>query len=386
MPFENRTVMKQKLEFILLIKNNNKIRFKELCNRFKISRKTGYKWLNRFNKIGISGLENNSRRPIRSPLKCRKEIEDYVIKLRKDEPEWGPKKLKRILDNQHEKGYYPYEYVPCKNTIGKILKRNNLIDPEKSLKAKPFQKFEYDNPNDLWQIDFKGYFKMLNYELCYPLAILDDHSRFNIGLFACSNQKYLTVKTHLIEIFKRYGLPVKILTDNGSPWGTGGWETVDGIRSFTGLEKWLITLNIKLIHGRPYHPQTQGKEERFNRTLKLELLKYYHFRDLNHCQIHFDKWREKYNCIRPHESLNQDIPMDHYKPSKRNYPETTPVIEYDPACVVRKVMEGGLVAFKGKDFRVGKAFIGDYVGIKAVNNDEWSVYFCNQLIRNISLK
>lgn len=194
MPFIDKTVMEQKIEFILLAKELNGFKFNKLCKRFNISRKTGYKWLNRYKDKGIEGLQEKTRRPARSPQKCPEEIEDYVISLRKEDPEWGPKKLRRIMQDNKAKGAYSFEMIPSKNTIGKILLRNGMIDTEKSLQSKPFTRFEYDNPNDLWQMDFKGYFPMLNRKHCHPLAILDDHSRFNIGLFACSIRSWKQFK------------------------------------------------------------------------------------------------------------------------------------------------------------------------------------------------
>lgn len=387
MPFINKTVMEQKSEFILLAGKLNGFKFSDLCKRFDISRKTGYKWLKRYKEKGLEGLQEDTRRPSRSPQQCPKEIEDYVIGLRKAEPEWGPKKLRRIMQDDKETGKYIFEIIPCKNTIGKILLRNGMIDKERSLKSKPFTRFEYDNANDLWQMDFKGYFPMLNRKHCHPLAILDDHSRFNIGLFACSDQKLETVQQNLINAFRRYGLPASMLTDNGAPWGTGCQETDDVIRSFTTLEKWLIRLNVRLLHGRPYHPQTQGKEERFNQTFKKEVLKHNSFRDLYHCQNYFDHWREKYNCRRPHESLNLDVPAKHYSPSFRPYPEVLTPIEYDQNAFIRKVEDHGQISFMHKKYKIGKAFTGDYVEIKPTYDDsQYEVYFCNQYLRKINLR
>jgi transposase InsO family protein len=387
MPFIDKTVMEQKVEFVFLAKTLNGFKFSVLCKRFNISRKTGYKWLNRYKEKGLPGLHEKTRRPIVSPRKCPEEVEDYVIRLRKKEPEWGPKKLRRIMQDKKEEGKYTFTTIPAKNTIGKILLRNGMITAEKSLESKPFTRFEFDNPNDLWQMDFKGYFSMLNRKYCHPLAILDDHSRFNIGLFACSNQQLDTVQQSLINVFKRYGLPVSILTDNGAPWGSGCLETKDVVKSFTGLEKWLIRLNIRLIHGRPYHPQTQGKEERFNQTFKKEVLKYNAFRDLIHCQNHFDKWRDKYNCRRPHESLNQDVPAKHYHPSLRSYPDILPPVEYDQNVLLRKVEDHGQISVNNRKFKIGKAFVGDYVGLNPTNVDgEYEVFYCNQYLRKISLR
>jgi transposase InsO family protein len=387
MPFENRTVMEQRIEFILLASSSNLVKIKELCWRFKISRKTGYKWLNRYKEGGFENLKDKTRRPHHSPGRYKREIEDYVVKLREQEPDWGSKKLKRIMHNHSDEGIYPFEIIPCKNTINRMIKRNGLIEPDKSKKSKAWQRFEYDEPNELWQIDFKGYFSMLDNKNCHPLAIIDDHSRFNIGLFACSNQKSLTVKAHLIEAFEKYGLPERMLSDHGTPWGTTGQESEASIRVYSSIEKWLIRLNIKLIHGRPYHPQTQGKEERFNKTFKVEVLNHNNFKNIDQCQEYFNKWREKYNCIRPHEALNLDVPAKHYAPSSRSYSSYLPPVEYDDSCVIRKVNGNGDISFNAKTFTIGKAFVGDYVGIKPVNSDGlFEVYYINQHLRNISLR
>jgi transposase InsO family protein len=386
MPFINITAMDQRIEFILLSRNK-KFKFNELCRRYKISRTTGYKWVNRYRAGGVKDLFVRSRRPINSPNKYNGDIEKYIVDLRKEEPEWGPKKLHRILYNQQAKGSYPFEIIPCRNTISKMLKRNYLIDPDRSIQSKAFKHFEYEEPNELWQMDFKGYFLMLNNKQCHPLAILDDHSRFNVGLYACNDEKNVTVKIHLIEVFEKYGMPCTILTDNGNPWGPTITETDAGFKTFSEIEKWLIRLNIRLIHGRPYHPQTQGKEERFNKTFKNEVLKRNNFKNTEHCQVYFDIWREKYNCIRPHESLNFDVPTSHYSPSKRTYPAQLPPVVYGDGDLIKKVAENGSIYFQKKHFKIGKGFKGEYVAIKQNDNDgEYDIYFCNQFIRNISLK
>jgi putative transposase len=283
-------------------------------------------------------------------------------------------------------GKYLYETVPCKTTITRILKRNGLVPENRSKQSVGFERFEYAYPNELWQMDYKGWFKLLNRQTCHPLTITDDHSRFNICLKACGNQREDTVKGALINVFRRYGLPYRILADNGSPWGTGCNDKPDGFRAYTMLEKWLIQLNVILIHGRPYHPQTQGKEERFHRTLKQELIDYEQFQDLCHCQNRFDWWRNKYNCIRPHEAINFKTPAELYVPSIKSFTEKVSPFEYNQSDQKRKVQENGTISFKNRFFKVGKAFIGDYVAIRESHNDNiYEIYFCNQLLRTITL-
>lgn len=385
MPFKELSIMSQRIEFCMLASKPGS-NMSELCHRFNITRRTGYKWLHRYHEEGLPGLKDKSRRPDYFPKQTSDEISQYVVGLRKNDPEWGAKKLHRILFTHKELGIYPYSTIPCKNTITKILKRNGLISPNRSKQADSFERFTRAYPNELWQMDYKGYFKLLNRELCHPLTITDDHSRFNICLKACKNQQEITVRNALINTFRKYGLPYMILTDNGSPWGSAGNEPEDGIRCYTTFEKWLIKLNIKLIHGRPYHPQTQGKEERFHKTLKQELIDHEQFHDHAHCQKKFDFWREKYNCIRPHESLNFKTPVELYKPSIKLYPEKIIEYEYNQTDIKRKVQDKGIINFKNQEFKVGKAFIGEYVALReSSENNSYEIYFWNQLLRTITL-
>src|SRR6266542_1835993 len=197
-------------------------------------------------------------------------------------------------------------------------------------------------------MDFKGHFAT-HAARCHPLTVLDDHSRFALGLLACPDQKTHTVQHRLSDIFRRYGLPERMTMDNGSPWGSNA----DG---FTPLTAWLIRLGIRVSHSRPYHPQTQGKDERFHRTLKLEVLRRYSFPDLNHAQSRFDIWRGTYNLERPHESLTMQVPASRYRPSPRCFPEALPSIEYDSKDLVRKVQNGGEIWFRGHPYKIGNAF------------------------------
>jgi transposase InsO family protein len=385
MPFIEQSIMSQRIEFCILVSNPGS-NMSDLCHRFNITRRTGYKWLQRYQDEGLIGLVDKNRRPKKFPNQTAENIDQYVVGLRKNDPEWGAKKLHKLLYNHKERGIYKYSTVPCKNTITKILKRNGLIPPNRSKQSVGFERFQYDYPNELWQMDYKGYFKLLNNEMCHPLTITDDHSRYNICLEACKNQQEITVRQALINVFRKYGLPYKLLTDHGSPWGTTGNDAADGIRTYTVLEKWLIQLNIKLIHGKPYHPQTQGKEERFHRTLKQELINYEQFHDHVHCQKRFDLWREKYNCIRPHEAIDFKTPAELYKPSHKYYPERIIPFEYNLTDIKRKVCDKGIISFKNKEIRVGKAFKNEFVALReSQKNNTYEIFFCNQLLRTITL-
>ncbi len=385
MPFEKRSVMDQRIDFIALSQKRD-LSFSELCRRFNISRPTGYKWLYRYNKHGTEGLEDRSSRPINIPGQTNKEVEDIIEQLRNNDPEWGPKKIRQLLLRMEASGDFPGKKVPAASTIGSILLRRGLINKDKSEKAHSWQRFEHEYPNELWQMDFKGPVLMRNEVYCYPLTITDDYSRYNIALRACDNQRYETVKEHLTSVFKTYGMPSMILCDNGSPWGIPGQDTYPEVHSITKLEKWMIRLNIALIHGRPYHPQTQGKEERFHRTLQIELLDYKTMQDQEHCQKEFNSWRIKYNHIRPHEAISMNVPADRYQVSLRRFPESLPEITYLPGDHLRKVDVSGKIDFKGNRIRIGKAFYGDRIALRPIHStNSYEVYYANKLIRKIYL-
>jgi transposase InsO family protein len=271
-----------------------------------------------------------------------------------------------------------YVDVPHPNTITDILRRTGKLDEEECAKHQPVQRFERSQPNELWQMDFKGHFAMLE-ERCHPLTVLDDHSRFCLGLKACANETGGTVKGHLQAIFQQYGMPKAILCDNGGPWGSGYPEL-----ELSHLAVWLIRLGIHPQHGRPSHPQTQGKEERFHRTLKTELLQGHSFSDLSDCQRHFDTWRDRYNLVRPHEALNLDTPIQHFQVSQRSFPETLASIEYASDALVRKVQQTGDVTYHDQDYRVGKGVVGEYVELRPTNKDGvFDVYYCTYKVRQI---
>lgn len=373
MPWREVDTVTLRHEFVLLAQQDDS-NISALCKLFGISRKTAYKWLNRFQMLGDAGLCNKSRRPLSSPFKSEKTVEDEVVALRNLHPAWGGRKLKTRLEN------LGHHNVPAPSTITAILHRRGLIDPAEAAKHTAFTRFEHPYPNSLWQMDFKGHFPMQQGR-CHPLTVVDDHSRFNVVLQACANERTDTVQTALINSFRRYGLPDRMTMDNGSPWGG------DGQHDLTHLTAWLIRLGIGVSHSRPYHPQTQGKDERFHRTLNLEVISRRSFYDLKDCQRGFDEFRASYNMERPHESLAMETPVTRYKVSQRPYPEFLPAIEYYPGDHVRKVQAKGEIFFNGNVFRVSKALHGYPVAVRQTNDDGiYSVYFCHHKVKDIDLK
>jgi transposase InsO family protein len=346
----------------------------ELCNGFEISRKTGYKWIKRFLEEGDAGLQDRSRQPHLSPKKTVRTIEADVIQVRKAHPAWGGRKIHSRLQALGR------TRVPAASTITAILHRHGLIDPEEAAKHKAWQRFEAEAPNDLWQMDFKGHFPAAQGR-CHPLTVLDDHSRYSLGLKACGDERDLTVRECLTVIFRRYGLPRRILVDNGSPWGA------DREHPHTTLTVWLMRLGIGVTHARPYHPQTLGKDERFHRTLKAEVLHSCQGLDLLACQRRFDAWRLLYNHERPHESLGMAAPASRYRQSSSHFPKTLPPLEYGPDDRVRKVVEGGYIFYRNREYRIGKAFKGELLALRPTLADGiMDVFFGDHKIAQIDLR
>jgi transposase InsO family protein len=364
--------MSQRLEFVTLATAEN-ANLRHLCRCFGISPNTAYKWLERFQADGMNGLADRSRRPHNSPVRTPKEMEAAITKLRGKHPAWGGRKLERRLLDLGLTG------VPRPSTITAILRRHHLLDPSESAKHKAFRRFERAVPNELWQMDFKGELK-LSQGLCYPLTILDDHSRFAIAVEACARNNKIVTQTAMIKIFRRYGLPQWITCDNGPPWGSGG-------RSYyTALGIWLLRLGIGISHSRPHHPQTQGKDERFHRTLEAEVLRYQRGTTLAEWQLHFDQWRVIYNTERPHEALSMAVPASRYQPSLRRYPEHLPAIEYGSSDIVRKVRCCGHIKYAGRDYHVGKAFSGLHVALRPTTTDGlFDIFFCQHKIDTLDL-
>ena len=356
----------QRLEFVRLasVEGSN---ISLLCRRFGVSRKTGYKWLNRWRDKGSEGLVDQSRRPKRSPGQTGKEIEDSVVELRQKHPAWGGRTLReRLMALGHKE-------VPSASSITRVLHRHGMISEAATEKHQRFEKFERPEPNDLWQVDFKGDFEMTCGKRCYPLTLLDDHSRYSLGIVACENQKHVTVKDHFRGVFTRYGIPRAIYVDNGNPWGNSRGPT-----RHSRLSTWLMRQDIEVIHGRPYCPQGRGKIERFHRTLKREVLQDRRLANLSEAQQAFDPWRAIYNHERPHQALDYEVPSNRYRVSQRGFKEVTGSFEYSEEFEVRKLhKKTAQLRFKGKIYKLSEAFLDQSIGLAPTLKDGiWDLYYC----------
>jgi len=337
MPWKEVSTMSLRHEFVVLacLEGAN---FRALCRHFNIAPNTGYKWLRRFIATGDAGLADRSRRPMTTLLHSDPELEQRIVALRQQHPVWGARKLKRRLEDL---GFT----LPAVSTVHAVLTRHGLIQPKEPASPTAVGRFEHPYPNSLWQMDFKGHVPC-GAGRCHPLTVLDDHSRFSLCLQGCGDERRVTVQDKLVGTFERYGLPERMTMDNGAPWGHtgGGW---------TQLELWLMRQGINVSHSRPYHPQTQGKDERFHRTLKAELLAQQHFPSLPVMQQALDEWREMYNTQRPHEGIALSVPSSRYCASQRAYNPKPEAAEYASHMQTRKVDVSGRLTLKGKEYHVG---------------------------------
>lgn len=374
MPWREVSTVSQRYEFVMLA-NQEGANISALCRSFGISRTKGYKWLARFAASGASGLADRSRRPRNSPARTAAPVERAVKAVLEKHPTWGGRKVRNHLLARD------CDDVPAASTITGIKHRQGLIAADRSAKSKPFIRFEHDAPNELLQMDFKGHFA-IGAGRCHPLTLVDDHSRYALAVEACADERGKTVESRLTAVFRRYGLPERMTMDNGPPWGS------DADHSTTALTLWLMRLGIRVSHSRPYHPQTQGKNERFNRTLNEDVIAGRIFNLFTDCQMAFDLWREVYNFERPHDALGGKVPASRYAPSPRAFPERLPEIAYPAGACVRKVQYGGRISYKGREFQLSKALHGYPVALQPRPQDDGvlDVFFCATPIAKIDLK
>lgn len=372
----------QRLAFVLLASQKDANRAR-LSKRFGISRPTAYKWLARYQQEGQDGLHEHSRCPKRFAHPTPTAMEDAVLELRKDHPAWGGRKLRRVLQNNRAAGTLEGVDgldIPAASTITRILSRNDMITEKAVEDHKPIQRFERPSPNELWQMDFKGDIMLGDRTKSYPLTMLDDHCRYNLCLQSCANHRFDTVYTHVRNVFRLYGLPLEMLMDNGTPWAHSP-------KSVTRFELWLLRLGITVLHGRVNHPQTQGKEERFHRTLKAEVLSGRTFPHARALQKAFDQWRHIYNYVRPHEAIDLDTPGERYQVSQRPYPEELPPIEYENSEIVRTVRKTGYIHFAHRSWFISEALGGQRIALRPVKTDGlYTVCYGSFAIGTLNLK
>lgn len=324
--------------------------FSALCRQFGISRPTGYKWLARWREEGGQGLVDRSRRPHHIERATPAEVEQELIAQRAKHPYWGARKLCCLLERQ---GLAP----PPERTANRILRRHGLV-PERQPIGQTMRRFERERPNALWQLDHKAAIHGAWAVRTVPLTVEDDASRYLLGLFAQPDKGLDATWANLWELFGQFGLPEAILMDNDGIF--------HGRSGPSQLEVRLLRLGIVPLHGRTYHPQTQGKVERLNGTLERELLRDGHFRSAEEVQEGFDRFRQTYNYQRPHEALGMEVPASRYRPSERQRPKQVPPMAYPSGVTLRAVQKDGWISWRGVRIEVGTGLCSERVEIREV--------------------
>lgn len=374
MPFEVSSLMDRRREFVhFAVQDGANIR--ALCRQFGIMPNTAYKWIARFQAEGDAGLADRSHRPHTSPTRSTAAVEAQVLAVRTAQPTWGGRKIHAWL---RDRGGLPTPPVP--STITAILARHDCLAGPGVGQPRAYGRFERAAPNELWQLDFMGH-RPLRSGRVHPFTVLDDHSRFAIALVACAHEQAALVQQHLIACFRDYGLPAAILADNGATWGSSHPGAL------TWLAAWWMRLGIQVLHGRPYHPQTQGKVERWHQTIATDVFQFGQFLNLAAAQRAFDTFRATYNTDRPHEALGMAVPVDRYLPSPRPYPDILPEITYSADHTVHRVNSAGRITIDRRPVFISEALRGLPVGVRRTAVDGVVVVrFCQQAITRIDLR
>lgn len=375
MSWKETCAMKERMQFVLDAQSG-RYSMSALCRRYGISRPCGYKWLERFVQEGLDGLKEKSRAPHTCPHRLDDELESLLVLLRRQNPDWGPRKLVLEFAKTH-----PDVVVPAPSTVGDMFKRRGISVPRKKRcratpSAQPFE--SCDAPNKVWCADFKGWFRTLDGTRCDPFTMTDAYSRYLIRCQICEHTGYDTVRDIMEAAFREFGLPEAIRTDNGAPFASVG------LGGLSQLSVWLLRLRIHPERIRPGNPQENGRHERFHRTLKAATLNP-PARTRNAQQKVFDDFRHKYNEKRPHEALSQQTPASVYTYSQREYPARLPEPDYPDWMMVRRV-DGGRIKMNSERVFLSKVLDEEAVGLASIDSRYSLVFFTTELLGVIDHK
>ncbi len=373
MPWMETSPMEQRAQFI----HDHRLNVyttTELCARYSISRKTGYKWLARFDEAGRQGLQDRSRAPHACPHRIADDVAALICAARQHHPSWGPRKLVDWLRPRH-----PGVDLPAISTAGDLLARRGLVP-----KRRRRRRYQHPGvvpatttqPNDLWTADFKGHFRTRDGIYCYPLTVADQHTRYLLACHGLLSTKGHGVRPVFEQLFREYGVPRAIRTDNGVPFAT------IGIHGLSQLNVWWLRLGIQHQRILPAHPQQNGAHERMHKTLKGEAIRPPRS-TLATQQRAFNAFRRLYNEERPHAALHGRTPASLYRASPREYPGTLPPVEYPGHFIVKRVTNAGTIRFKKRLLFLATALTHHPVGLEEVADGIWSLHFCHVLLGRI---
>jgi len=365
MPWSQTTAMHQKTLFIAdHLRSVHSV--SQLCAEYGISRKTGYKWIERFIRGGPAGLEERSRRPRCAPNAMDPQVRTALLELRRRHPTWGAKKLLAALKRRH-----PGWRLPGRSATCELLKRHGLVKRPRSRRiighpGKPSSSILF--PNQIWCADFKGQFRMGNGRYCYPLTVTDGFSRFLLGCHGLTDTSVAGAKPVFQRLFQEFGLPQFIRSDNGVPFAT------NTLARLSKLSAWWVRLGVMPQLIEPGQPQQNGRHERMHRTLKAEATRP-PAAAMRSQQLKFDRFRAEFNHERPHEALAQRVPADLYQSSPRPMPRKLPPLEYPDRFEVRYVSANGGIRWNKQWVNVSTTCVGEYVGLEEIDDGVWNVYF-----------
>jgi len=365
MPWSQTSPMDQRTQFIADFLRQV-LSVTELCDLYGVSRKTGYKWIDRYLRQGPAGLQERSRRPQGSPNQTAQEIVAALLEARRRHPSWGGKKLLALVHKRHRNWDLPH-----RSTVCDILSRHGMVPKKRTRRrighpGKPTSSILA--PNDLWCADFKGQFKTGNGSYCYPLTVTDGFSRYLLGCQGLNSTSVEESKPVFTQLFREYGLPKRIRTDNGVPFAT------NTLARLSRLSAWWVRLGVLPELIEPGKPQQNGQHERMHRTLKAEATRPA-AASLAAQQRKFNTFRQEFNNERPHEALDQQTPASHYRPSNREMPSKLPPLVYPDRFEVRYVSANGGIRWNRGWINVSTVCIGEYVGLEEIDNGIWNVYF-----------
>ena len=368
MPWKELNVIEQRTEFVLrALKTEN---FRQLCREFGIAAKTGYKWKQRFLERGINGMEERSRRPKSSPAGLEEGVVCDIVRLKEKHRSWGARKLRAIYARTHGE-------VPSESSFKRILERAGLVEPrrlkKKSEAGRLFSGRRAQALNEVWTVDFKGWWYTSQDKRCEPLTVRDEFSRYVLELRTLVNARTDTVRACFERLFESHGLPAAIRSDNGSPFANTA-----GVLGLTELSAWWVALGIDLERGRPGCPQDNGAHERLHLDIRRELQALRR----GEYQAELDEWRRTFNEERPHEALGMRSPAEVYRRSERKYEGTPDDLQYN-GMQSRRVVRPGTIRWEGQPVFISTALKGWSVGLQNCQGDTWKVWFGGLLLGHL---
>jgi transposase InsO family protein len=353
MPWKKTEPMTEKERFVLL-SQTGRFTISELCKDFGISRKTGHKYLKRYRAEGRDGLKEHNRRPKNSPNATVESVEALVLKERRKHPTWGPKKIRDLLIKVHN-----IESAPHESTIALVLSRHGLSQKRKRKpgvhRVRPEHLTEPTRPNEVWTVDFKGWFILQDGQRCDPLTVCDRYSRYIIGCYGCANQQFKGTLRVFKKLMRYHGMPEIIRVDNGTPFASAA------LGGLSQLSVWWIEQGIRVEFMTPASPQENGSHERMHRDLKAEATKP-PSKNLSAQKKRLERWRKEYNNDRPHESLDMLRPAEVYRKSARRLGEKYKIL-YPEGYELKRVSESGHFSYKGANFYMSEIYSDCNVGL-----------------------